>query len=257
MFFNATLDDNFRRVFYIDSQDGYIGKDFDASSDSLCISQTDFAVGGNCQYTLAIGNMNDAGFAANSPIQFIMQFKIGYPMLDNEWIWDGDSAFLVSTLGFALAPNDSCTQLANKAGYANFDGTNWNYEFETGGCPKMFLGMRCPSIVHMGGAKYKLYCGNNQTPQAASSDTLKPKFVMYAFGKRYPSFDDWEGMNLARNINYLWPNGTLLTPADESKMDDFTFFAPVAGDSDFQIKYTKMIPSSGPPFPGTTYLLNP
>jgi hypothetical protein len=146
--------------------------------------------------------------------------------------------------------------LANKCGYATYDGTDWTYEFEANGCPRLFMGMRCPSIVHLGGAKYKLYYGNNQTPQAAWSDSLKPKYVMYSFGKRYPTFDDWEGRDLARKINYLWPNGTLLTPVQESFMDDFTFFAPVANDPDFQIQYTNM-GSSGPSFVGTTHLLNP
>ncbi len=256
MFFNAVLDDNRRRIFYIDSKDGYIGKDFDSSLDSFCISTADWNVGGNCSYTMAVGTVFDAGFTQNTNAEHIMQFKIGYPMLDTEWIWDGDSAFLISTIGLPLGASNPCAPHANKCGYASWNGTSWTYEY-SGVCPKLFEGMRAPSFVHMGGDKYKLYYNHNQTLQSTPSDVLKPMKVMYAYGKRYPTFVDWEGMSLQRDINYLWPNGTLLTPTEESILDDYTFFAPVANDPDFQIQYANMVGSTGPAFVGTTRLLNP
>ncbi len=255
LFFNATLDDGQRRVFYIDSQDGYIGKDFDASSDSLCISAGDFTSGGNCEYTMALGTKFDSAFAQNLNMEHVMQFKIGYPMLDNEWIWNGDSAFLVSAIGLPLYPNNPCAPNFNKCAYASWDGNNWTYEYD-GVCPKLFEGMRCPSIVHMGGDKYKIYFEYNQTLQTAPSDTLKPMKVMYSYGKRFPSFDDWEGISKARNVNYLWPDGTLLTDAEKSILDDYTFFAPIPNNQDFQIQYSNMNVTNQPSYAGTTHLLN-
>ena len=256
LFFNATLDDGQRRLFYIDSKDGYIGKDFDASADSMCIDITEFTTGANCEYTMAMGTKFDAAFTQNTNLEHVMQFKIGYKMLDNEWIWKGDSAFMVSAIGLPLAPNNPCTPAFNKCAYASYNGTTWAYEYD-GVCPKVFDGMRAPSIVHMGGDKYKIYFEHNTTLQAAPSDTLKPMKVMYAYGKNYPTYADWEGMALARDVNYLWPNGVKLTAKEESILDDYTFFAPIPANQDFQIQYANMTASTGPSFAGTTFLLNP
>ncbi len=59
-------------------------------------------------------------------------------------------------------------------------------------------------------------------------------------------------------MNYIWPDGTLLTDQDQSRLDDYVIFAPTPDPAKL-IMYSNM--SSGRaqsvPFIGSAWLLNP
>jgi hypothetical protein len=111
--------------------------------------------------------------------------------------------------------------------------------------------------VHLGGTTYKLYFSNNRVMSGRSANPqadIKPVRLMYADGLE---FDDWEGVEMAREVRFLWPDGSQLTGAEESRLDDFYFFLP-GGDRNEQVMLTNMAAVAGrPPFIGTAVLLDP
>jgi hypothetical protein len=180
----------------------------------------------------------------------------------NSWLWEGnDSTFMTPTFNLNSSVNCGNTYKFT-TGYALFDSinNNWKLQYNSSTCPKFFDGMQAPSIVHIGGNKYKLYFNNNQTlkgmPHSPFTDT-KPMKVMYAENKNGKiKFDDWEGVVNSRNLNYLWPNGTLLSISEESKLDDYHFFSPT-NDLKFQVQYTNISTSTSVPIVAAAILLNP
>lgn len=259
MFMEATSDDNHSRLYQIDSQDGYIGKDFDSSGDSACrCSSGDFVFGADCSLDTVMGVSTDPNFSQNQKINHIRQFKIGYPMR-NDWLWDGsDKTFMVATIDLTDLNGPNTYKMTQA--FAHYDSLTQQWAFEYNGTyPKMFDGMQAPSIVHLGGNKYKMYFSYNWAlKNQMIGFTTKEVRVVYGYdddGMIY--FNDWESVPQGRNVHYLWPNNIELTQPYETQFDDFHMFMPT-GDPDFQVMYTNVgIPPSMIPFVNYCLLLNP
>lgn len=261
MFFEALNgNDNKNRIYYLDSKDGYEGIDFDSSSSTLCDSAADYATGGGCEYFIALGIQTDPNPSVN--VSDVRQFKIGYPTIDN-WLWKGDNnTFMAVT--YNIDTTVSCGNIRQfTTGYAVYDSINgnWTLQYSNASCPYFWDGMQAPAIIHMGGNRYKLYFNDNQILKGQShnpqTDT-KPMKVVYATASsgNFPSFSDWETVAQSRDLIYLWPDGTMMTESEESKLDDHHFFSPTY-DINFLVQYTNVSDGTSFPFIGTAKLLNP
>ena len=133
-------------------------------------------------------------------------------------------------------------------------------------CPRSWPGVQAPLPVHTGGPRYELYFNRNLS-EAGDGPLItgaKPIQVMYGDARQSGDealldFHDWDGAAAARDVRFLWPDGTELTEDDESKLDDYEVVAPT-GDPDFLVMYSNMsCPGGdcGPPFIGMAVLLNP
>lgn len=266
VFFEAQTDSDKRtRIYQIDSKDGYGGIDLNAGTSTICKDAADFNAGGNCDYALVLGTEND-GTLANPNVTDIRQFKIAYPT-QNSWLWDGKAgAFMAATFdlkgagpGVPANMKTTCAQYRFTTGFATWNGMKWTLGYN-GTCPKLFDGMQAPSFVHLGGNRYKLYFNYNKTlidKQHSPFTDTKPMHVIYAEASGSTmTFEDFEAVPQSRPLHYLWPNGTLLDEAQESKLDDYHFFAPT-GNLDFQVQYTNISSSNSIPFVTAAILLNP
>ena len=262
LFFESMGTDRRTRVMYLDSRDGYVGRDFNAGAKTICNTLEDYSAGGGCAPTVVIGVQGDA-LAGNQGLSNARQFKIGYPTR-TDWRWNGNpGAFMVFTAEFEGA----CSSEAFfNAGHAVWDGTRWAVQTDAAGCPKYLAEVQAPMPVHMGGARYKMYFSHNAIGRGAMSNPLsdvKPVKVIYADGgtsgePAVVDFDDWERIAQAREVHVLWPDGSTLNVASESALDDYMMFMPT-GNPSLQIMYANMsIPGSGlAPFIGMAVLINP
>jgi hypothetical protein len=73
-------------------------------------------------------------------------------------------------------------------------------------------------------------------------------------------FEDWEGNAKAREVHYLWPDGSVMDEENESHLDDCVIF-PLAGDPHKLVMYTNMsckeAAACTTPFIGMITLVNP
>ena len=208
LFFEAQGTDQRTRVMYLDSRDGYTGRDFNTGDKTICSTLADYSAGGGCVPTVVIGVATDAG--GNPGLSNARQFKIG--------------------------------------------------------CPKFMTETQAPMVVHMGGTRYKMYFSHNATRRGGMSNPLtdlKPLKVIYADGgvsgdPAAVDFEDREQVAQAREVHFLWPDGSTLNVASESTLDDYMMFMPT-GNPSLQIMYSNMsIPGSGlAPFIGMAVLVNP
>lgn len=266
MFFEANGTDQKNRILYLDSQDGYTGRDFNRGVGTLCQSMNDYAPGGDCEPKVAIGVQGDA-VEGNPGIQNVRQFKIVYPKLPplNDERWDGAAG---TPMVFTVNPaSQACSPYNFTQGYAVWDGARWQVQYQPNGCPKMFEQMQAPNPVHLGGARYKLYFNNTMALRGQPSNPLtdtKPMKVFYADAALTGNpgavdFDDWEPVAMAREVHYLWPDGSEVNLENESKLDDHVTLMPT-GDPNFQVMYSNLssiqTPST-PPFIGMLALINP
>lgn len=263
LFFEANGTDQRNRILYLDSQDGYLGRDFNRGSRTLCQTMADYASGGECEPKVAVGVQGDA-VEGNEGIQNARQFKLVYPKL-NDGRWDGAVGTpMVFTVNVS---NPSCSPYSFTQGYAVWNGSRWQVQYQANGCPKLFEQMQAPNPVHLGGARYKLYYNNTTALRGQPTDPrviLKPMKVFYADGRLTGNpaavdFEDWEPTAAAREVHYLWPDGTLMDVANESRLDDHVTLMPT-GDPNFQLMYTNMSDGQNPqaiPFVGLVMLINP
>lgn len=261
LFFEAQGTDQRTRVMYLDSRDGYTGRDFNTGDKTICNTLADYSAGGGCVPTVVIGVATDAG--GNPGLSNARQFKIGYPTR-TDWRWNGaPGTFMVITAEFEGA----CSSDAFfNTSYAVWDGAQWVLQYGAAGCPKFMTETQAPMVVHMGGTRYKMYFSHNAIRRGGLSNPLtdlKPLKVMYADGgvSGDPStvdFEDWEQVAQAREVHVLWPDGSTLNVASESTLDDYMMFMPT-GNPSLQIMYSNMsIPGSGlAPFIGMAMLVNP
>lgn len=259
LFFESTGSDNKTRIVYLDSQDGYTGRDFNSGSAATCSTAADYQSGGGCLPTVAIGVEGDST-GANSKIFNARQFKLGYPTL-NDWRWDGAvGTFMVFTSG-AIS---GCTTSDRTHAYAVWDGSKWNVQYHASGCPKLFENMQAAFPLHAGGVRYKLYYGDTSDTAGKTSSNLPflgPKKLIYADGAISGSagkvdFEDWESTSAARNVIFLWPTGELMSAGAEGYIDDFHFLSPT-GSLDLQVMYMAITDGAIPPFSAAAVLLNP
>jgi hypothetical protein len=191
------------------------------------------------------------------------QFKIAYPTRDS-WAWDlSPGTFMWFTTEWR---NGRCSSFGFNAAFAVWNGTRWTVPDDGRGCPKLLQGIQAPAPVHLGGAHYKLYFNRHRAPGAPGTppSNLKPMQLLYADGERsgdvgVVEFDDWEPVEAAREIHYVFEDGTLLTDEEESRLDDYVVFAPTP-DPMRLIMYSNMSSASAnvaPPFIGSAVLINP
>lgn len=117
----------------------------------------------------------------------------------------------------------------------------------------------------MGDGRYKLYYSNNVTPITQQTFDLDNKPVKVIYGTASGSviaFEDFEATSKARDVNFLWPDGSLMalytsaSTGGETKLDDYTMLAPT-GDLDVQVMYTNFSGGSKGAFTAAAVLLNP
>ena len=85
LYFEAPGVDGKTRILYVNSRDGWTGRDFNAGASSVCSTTADYSTGGGCAPTVAVGVAGDL-VAPNPGISNARQFKIGFPTLD-DWRW--------------------------------------------------------------------------------------------------------------------------------------------------------------------------
>jgi hypothetical protein len=255
LFYEATDADGRGRVYSIDSVDGWTGRDFNTTAATIC-QDSDVVPVGACPPTLLIGVEGDG----NPKVREARQLKVGIPTLSG-WTWDGEpGTFMVVTLHLTDA---TCSSTFFNLGYAVWDGSRWALQYGANGCPKLIPGVQAPMPVHIGGARYKLYFNHNTT-SGGGPDTFKPMKVLYADGAAIGQastveFEEWETIDRARRVHYLWPDGTLMTDTEKSMLDDYHVWMP-SNDLSLQVIYSNMsCPANacGPPFVGMAVLLNP
>ena len=260
VFFEAQGIDRKTRIFSIDSVDGYTGQDFNISSTSTaCATTADYSAGGGCAFSLAIGVEGDA-VGANAKFLNARQNKVGYPT-QTDWRWDGaPGTFMVFTSGSVAG----CSTANRTHGYAVWNGSTWDVQYDSKGCPKLFTNVQAAFPMHIGGAKYKLYYGDTSNTAGQLSSNLPflgPKRLLYADGAKSGladrvDFEDWENQSQARDVVFLWPNGDKLDNTAEGYIDDFHFMAPT-GSLDLQVMYLAITNGTAVPLGAAAVLLNP
>jgi hypothetical protein len=257
--FEARGLDGRTRIFGLDSQDDYAGRDFNRSSATTCASTSDYASGGPCAPQVLIGVEGDPEHG-NPRIRNARQMKLAWPTLD-DWRWDGaPGRFMV----FTTDELPGCAQPGPNHAYAVWDGTTWRVQYDARGCPRVFSQAQAVFPMHVGGARYKLYYGD-RSQQAGKLGTmlpfLGPKQLLYADGASTGApdvvdFDDWEPQSASRNVLFLWPNGEELDATAEGYIDDYHVLAPTA-DLSLQLFYVAITEGTTPPIAAAARLLNP
>lgn len=202
------------RVYYLDSQDGYKGQDYNSGPSTRC-GDGDYAPGGGCEPGLAIGVSGDAGVPDSGLVQ-VRQSKIGYRIRDS-WLWDlRPGTFMVITGA------DACGATENGLFYAVWDGGQWE-TVKDGECARVLVPKaHGPVVVHLGGDAFKLYYEDE-----SRGHTGKPLHVIYAGGANGTlDFEDWEPVEAAREVHFLWPDGTVLDAEEESGLGDHMIYIP-------------------------------
>lgn len=259
LFFEALGADGRTRIMHIDSQDGWIGRDFNQGPATVCATAADYAAGGPCAPTLDVAIATDPG--GNPGFTDARQFKIGYPLQDDWLFHETPGTFMVITVSGATA----CSRASRTTAYALWDGARWGVQYAANGCPKLFENIQAPMPVHQSGGRYKMYFGNptEMTGVLAGSRLpwLGPKRVAYADAgatgdPNVVEFEDWEPLALARNVRFVWPSGRELTATESGYLDDFVMLTPT-GDRLVQVMYTAMTDGRIAPFATMAVLLNP
>jgi|GEM_PF-1334135 len=261
LFFEATGSDNKTRVFWIDSQDGFIGQDFNSGSAMTCSTEDEYGPNGNCVPSLAIGVDGDTT-SGNLKISNARQQKVGFPT-QSDWRWDlAKGTFMV----FTTDTVEGCSDSRMNHAYAVWDGnSHWKVQYESSGCPKMFKSAQACFPMHIGGVRYKMYCGDPSQEEGRLNNSgipfLGPKQLLYADATLggdigVVDFEDWEEQSLVRDVVFLWPDGSEFSVADEGYIDDYHFLAPT-GELSFQVMYMAITDGETVPVAATAILQNP
>jgi hypothetical protein len=233
-FFNASnvLDNNTMRAYSLDSQDGLIGQDFHPGTQAYCGGKgsSDYAPGGACEPNLLVDVSSTQ--SATTPLSQSRQFKIGYDW-NADWRWDGAvGTFMVIT------GDDNCNKYPNALFYGTWDASKWTITKDSSNCAKPIVAAaHGPVLVPLGGVAYKLYYED----QTNGPQSGKPLRLLYGDGRSSGSaatvdFEDWESSTLARQVHFLWPDGTLLDAQDEAGLGDHMILTPT-GSLDLQYMF--------------------
>ena len=200
-----------------------------SSGHRLCAA-TPLVDRGGCEPTVLIGVFGDTT-AGDTGLTNARQFKIGYPTLDH-WRWDeSPGTFMVIT------GSSKCGSDKNSLFYATWTGTAWSVAKDSAGCPlTVSPSGHGPVLVHLGGSRHKLYYEDD-----ANDNTGKPLRLIYADGTTSGNSSkvelaDWEPAENAREVHFLWPDGTELNAEEESGLGDHMIFMP-AGSNEEQYMY--------------------
>ena len=258
LYFEAMGADGKTRIMYVDSQDAYVGQDFNSGAATTCSTTADYSAAGGCVPTVAIGIEGDAT-AGNTKIDNARQFKIAYPTL-TDWRWDG----AVGTFMVFTTATIGCSTAQTNHGYAVWSGTAWTVQYQASGCPKIFQNAQAMYPVHLGGVRYKMYYGDVSITTGKLNTVLPflgPKKVIYADGARTGSattveYEDWEALSAGRTVGFLWPDGSVLSATANGYIDDFSIVAPTASLA-WQIYYVAITDGNAPPITAAAVLVNP
>ncbi len=260
LYFEAPGADGKTRILYVDSADGYVGRDFNTGSDTRCRSAADYDTGGGCEAKLAIGVAGDTGDWGLS-LSNVRQFKIGVKTLD-DWRWRGETG---TFMWVTIDQTTGCTTASHNQAFAVWDGTGWKFQKDASGCPLLMSDAQAPSPLHLGGARFKMYFGTPSDRTGATTSSklpfLGPKRVVYANGARTGAADtvdyaDWDARASARDVTFVWPSGTALTATEEGYLDDFVHLTPTF-DKSLQVAYLAITDGTMSPFSVVAILANP
>lgn len=262
LYFEAQGYDGRTRILHLDSRDGYVGRDFHRGTATRCSAIADYSPGGGCDPVLDIGVSGD-GDRGVPALESARQFKIAYPTRDS-WAWNlSPGTFMWFTTEWR---SGRCSTFGFNAAFAVWNGVRWTVPETAPGdpCPKLLRGVQAPAPVHLGGPRYKLYFNRHPVPGGGTNPqtTLKPMQLLYADGARtgdpaIVEFEDWEELAAARELHYVFADGTPLTEEEESRLDDYVVLAPTV-DPTRLVMYSNMSSASTtPPFIGALVLINP
>ncbi|BCS33801.1 hypothetical protein TBR22_A30290 [Luteitalea sp. TBR-22] len=258
LFFEAQGADGRTRAMWIDSKDGYRGLDFNAGPGSTCETAADYAAGGGCAPTVAIAVEGDV--EGNPRIRNARQFKVAWPTMDAPH-WDlSAGTFMV----FTTDRVEGCAPASHNHGYAVWDGTRWVVQYREDGCPKLFTSAQAAFPLHAGGVRYRLYYGDPSIQEGRATSNLPflgPKKLIYADGALTGApdrvdFEDWEPQDAARDVVFLWPDGSVLDARAEGYIDDYHFLMPT-GSPDLQVMYITITDGAIAPIAVAALLRNP
>ncbi len=258
LFFEARGADLKTRIMSLDSQDGYQGLDFNAGEANYCSLTSDYDEGGGCHPSVEIGVEGDEQAAAAS-IDNVRQQKVGVSTL-TDWRWGGDEGtFMVFTTGAV----EGCSASQKNHGYAIYDGNAWQVRYETSGCPKLFKGVQAMAPLHRGRKSFKLQFGNpdeNEGTLGGNLPFLGPKRIIYGDAARTGDpgtleFEDWDAVEDARDMTFLWPDGEEFDATAEGYIDDFVVLTPNF-DLEHQVQFVVLTDGSQIPFTSVAILRN-
>ena len=221
MFFEAEAEDGSNRLLELDSVDGWIGSDFNPGNSGIMESHEDWE-----ETKITIDNQDSGLFV-------VRQSKVALPLLD-DWLWDGNSeTFMMITGG------DECGQTNDGIFHADWDGNEWIVAKDANGCAiPIAMSAHGPVIVHLGEDRYKLYYEARMgSPNQPNNEIPKPLRVLYIEGGS--DVTNWEDESSAREVNFIWPDGTPFTDSEESGLGDHYIYCPT-GTLSNQIMYLNM-----------------
>ncbi len=214
--FEASGQDGKTRLFQLDSTDGLGGLHLDLS-----------------RATLAIGVEGDR-IVGDSGMLHVRQSKLAWPTQE-DWMWNGSQeCFLVATGADAAGQTDDGLFLAQ------WDGRRWSVARDgLGRARPLVLNAHGPVPCHLGGGRYKVYYED-----ASQGHQEKPFRVLYADLSRSgdPSLAepaDFESEDQARQVEFLWPDGSTLDASKESGLGDHAILLPTS-DLDVQVLYVNL-----------------
>ncbi len=262
MFFEGVLEgeDGDGRLFSVDSQDGWIGRDFNPGTSTDCMYE-EIVTGGACEPTVVLQNETTGGPAG---VRDVRQSKLVYPMFD-DWIWDESAgSVIITTIHFTEAAG-SCSETFFNMGVAIYDGSDWSLQMDDAGtgCPAVLPGIQAPMPAHMGLGRHMIIFSDNQEAvmDMSTDKVLKVLYVDAANTGDATLIEvaDFEAREDAREVTTVWPDGTELSVEDEKKFDDYGIFSPT-NDPEHLIMYANMSCDDGTicqPFIGQMGWVNP
>ncbi|MBI4407505.1 MAG: hypothetical protein HY565_03330 [Candidatus Kerfeldbacteria bacterium] len=214
------------QIYYLDSQDGYVGEDFNEGTSTVCggTGSTDYSSDGDCALTIAIAANEETGLTQ------ARQFKIGYPTLDSTQWDEAVGTFMVITGA------DQCEQTRDGLFYATWDGVAWNVLQDDEGCAQPLVPYaHGPVIVYVGAGLYKMYY-EDYLSDAPIGSVTKPLHYITADASRtgdpeIVEFEDWDSYENPGEVTFLWPDGTELTDNEEAGLGDHFIYVPNGLDS--------------------------
>jgi hypothetical protein len=223
-------------LYSIDSHDAAFGESFatDGTDDYVCndYGENDLALGGRCAAKVLIES-EAADAVANSGGSAMIhtrQSKVGYPEL-TDWKWDESEGTFMVMSGESV---DRCGA-RSAVFYAVLDGDgNWQMdktEYDAAAenpqatdCPKELAAEgHGPTLVHLGGARYKMYYEAGSTMETPTTE--KPLKVLYADGSLtgdpdVVEFEDWENEANGHDVLFLYPSGEEVPAVTETLLGD-------------------------------------
>jgi hypothetical protein len=258
LFFEARGVDGKTRIMSLDSQDGYVGQDFNADVATYCALAAHYEVGGGCYPKVEIGVDGDDRASATH-IDNARQQKVGVRTL-LDWTWAEDvGTFMVFTTGKV----EGCSGSQKNHGYALWDGNAWTVQYDASGCPDLFKGVQAMVPLDVGQGRFKIQFGNPDETEGTLGGKLPflgPKRLIYGDPARsgdpqQMEFEDWDSVENARDITFLWPDGSVLNATAEGYIDDFVLLTPTF-DVEHQIQFVVLTDGKRTPFTSVAILRN-